>query len=191
MSLWKKYFSWPKLVFLLFILIPVWMQISVHYNLLIGEPLVKQITMNNMAVTVKPDRIESEAIKENNKIIMLQCYSPYCGLMKEGKYILSEVKYIILYDQKPLSRLSTKNIYYLSYICVNKKICFDNNTTNILNKKKTQLINDARFGAFFWIIGIILINRVAIRVRLAAIGAHYFLLTVCSHHGVCTIEQSG
>lgn len=156
-SLWKKYFPFSKLVLLLVALVACGLYMYRHYNLVVGEPRIKQVVMHNVAVIVKQDRLESELIKENNQWVVLPCYTPYCGLMKEGKYILSEIKYIIFHDQKPLSKSSSKNIYYLSHICINKKSCFDNNVTNLLNKKKTQLINDARFGAFYWIVVIILI----------------------------------
>ena len=159
MSLWKEYFSWPKLVFLLAVLVPCSLYMALHYNLIFyGAPIIKQIVVHKVAAEVKLERIESEVIKEKNKTVSLQCYIPYCGLTKEGKYILSEIKYIIFHDQVPLSRgMSSKDIYYLSHICLNKKNCFDNNITNILNKKKSELIGKARFGAFFWLVSIILI----------------------------------
>ena len=139
-SLWKEYFSWPKLVYLLAALVPCGLYMLLHYNLIFyGSPIIKQVIVNKIAVEVKLDSIESEVIKENSKKVSFQCYVPYCGLAKEGKYILSEIKYIIFHDQAPLSKgMSSKNIYYLSYLCISKKTCFDNNITNILNKKKTN-----------------------------------------------------
>ncbi len=157
-SLWKECFSWSKLMMILVVLAILGIEMYLNYNLIIfGEPRIKQIAMHNIAVTVKSDRIESQLIKEDNQLVALQCYAPYCGLIKEGKYILSEVKYIILHDPEPFSKVPSRNIYYLSHICTNKKTCLDNNITNILDKKKTQLVNKARFGTFFWIFNIILI----------------------------------
>lgn len=145
----KERFSRPRLMILLGMIVILIADASIHYNQLFRhkQPIIKHFTRQHIEATVKSDRISF-----NGQESSFKCYHPYCGLNKEGKYILSEIKLAMIVEQ---NQTTDTPIYYLMSICLNKHTCFDNAELNKINEKYAKIPIETQIRIGVWVLVII------------------------------------